>query len=469
MFGPRFINVMDGDFGTRGSDNLLLRVHEAQGTIPEAGPVTLYIGRRATLPADLDLDARYSVMFGPGARVRLIAGVRWTIRGDTDLGTEQRFELADRSQVALLGPIEQILPEWWGVSSDVDEALRHAFLAAALRIEEQVPQAPIELLGPYALRRPLSLVPPVDREAEYVVEGRHPRGDATLSPTLSYADPLSSDFPLVSLVDGVRLRMRHVALDASSRRALQRRKSRTPAAVEMRGRFSGAVLDRCTFFVDRGGAIVLSPEATPPAPDASAEHRLVALRECWFESASQRPDDVTMISVAPALRARLRIEGCAFRGAARAMVSVAAGVCEVIGSDFENRSIALSDPGVDFELGTLAGAAPTGEPLMFSETHTRSLSLRHLVGGTSGSLSSSVVTLTGVVHSPQYGALAVNLRPAAIRWEGLLESEMLVQGCDIGGSISAPAPIRIASLASRLRGSPDVAGGASLVHAMQPG
>lgn len=457
MFSERFINILRTDRGPRSSMDLAALWTAAQPEIPAAGPCTLYIGASAVLSADLDLLDRFTVVFGPGAKVTVAAGVAWTIRGSVDLGSEARFVMASGARVSLLGPLERILPEWWDPSVDADAALARAFELAAQRIVEEAPQAPVELVGPYHLRRPLDLRSPTNGEVEYVVHGRHPRGDAALRPTLAYASPSNADFPLVTLREGVRLLARRVAFDATSRREPSKRRSRVPPAIEIPERSSGTTLERCTFFVEHGGAIGVGASAVSTAAAPSVEHRRLSLRECWFESFAANPANVSMIAVAPGARVRLGVDGCTLRGAARAMVTMASGVCEVIGSDFENRSAANADPGVDFELGGAPGASSDTEGLMFSEIHTRSYSFRHLTGESASIASwSSTICLTGVVHAPRYGDLAANLRPPAVTWSGFLENEILVQGCDIAGTLLAPRPNRVALLATTLRGSPRV-------------
>lgn len=456
MFGERFINLLRTDTGPRPSSDLAVLWPALQAEIPASGPCTLYLGDRATLSADLVFDARFSILFGPGATVSLGSGVTWTIRGEADLGSEVRFRGAEGARVHLLGPLTRIIPEWWDVATDPDGALESAFALAGRRILEGAPQAPLALDGPYRLRRTLVLASPTNGEVEYVVEGRHPRGDATLSPTLTYASSSNGNFPLIELRDEVRLIARRVAFDASTRQGAPKRRANMPPALLIHGRSSGTTLERCTFLVEYGGAIGVSAPAVMPASGASIEHRRLLLRECWFESLAAVPALVTMINIAPGTRLRLGVDGCSFRGAARAMVSMVSGVCEVIGSDFENRSTSIRDPGVDFELGAVSGKA-SSDPLVFSEIHSRSHTFRHLVGeGVGKAAIASTLGSTGLVHAPEYGDLAVNLRPSAIAWRGMLENEILVQGCDIAGTIEAPPPNRVSMIASTLRGSPGV-------------
>jgi hypothetical protein len=322
---------------------------------------------------------------------------------------------------------------------------------------EGKPQAVVELFGPYGLRRTLILSSPTNGEVEYVVEGRHPRGDATLRPTLAYALASSGDFSLITLRDGVRLIARRVAFDTTTRGGRAKRAAQPALALPERS--NGTLLERCTFFVQFGGALGVAAPTVAAAPGATREHRRLSLRECWFESRATSPALVTMLRVDPRARMRLGIDGCTFRGAANAMVSMTSGVCEVTGSDFENQSASIADPGVDFELGAAAADDVGAETLVFSEVHCRSYSFRHVIGGSAGKEKahlSNTIGFTGLVHAPRYGDLALNLRPPAISWAGMHENEILVQGCDIAGTIVAPAPNRIALLASTLRGSPSV-------------
>lgn len=457
MFGERFINLLRTNSGPRASADLAVLWPLLQAELPPEGPCTLYLGDDATLSGDLSLDSRFSVLFGPGATVTLRPGVSWTILGDADLGSELRFRLAPGARVVLLGPLSRILPEWWDVAADPDSALENAFALAGARILEGKPQAVVELLGPYELGRTLSLSSPTGGEVEYVVEGRHPRGDAKLRPTLAYAPASSGDFSLIALRDGVRLIARRVAFDTTTRRGDPKRRAQPALALPERS--SGTSLERCTFFVQSGGAVGVEAPTVSADQGATREHRRLYLRECWFESRATSPGLVTMLHVAPGARTRLGIDGCTFRGAANAMVSMTSGVCEVTGSDFENQSASIADPGVDFELGAATAGDGGAETLAFSELHCRSYSFRHVIGGSAGkdkARLSNTIGFTGLVHAPRYGDLAINLRPPAISWVGVHENEILVQGCDIAGTIVAPAPNRIALLASTLRGSPSV-------------
>lgn len=453
-FSDRFINVMEvstapfsvpaDDLGTRAMISLAQR---------REGPVTLYIGKSAVLRGSLDLPERVEVMMAPGAVVRLEGTSVWTIRGDTDLGIERRFEVPAGARVDLLGALDAIHPEWWGVDGAADAALEASIELARTRFAWEMPSASIRLLGSYRVSRPWVIRPPGSTSMRVVVEGMYPKGDVTLSPTLAATRTGVEAFPLMRVERGASVIVRHVAFDATDR-IFVRDGDDPPAAADQAEGSAVCSYERCTFFHGVADAVRIR---TPQ--DDSLEPR-TTFTDCWFQCVSSTPTEAVAIRASGGAMTRLRVDGCSFKGPASAMLAVAAGLCEVIACDFDNgRDIA--DPGADVAAGFTAltgldakrgGVTQTLGGLVLTETHVRSRSPRHLVGNRGGQWPDSAVTLTGVVHEPRVGDVAE--RPPSIDWVGPIGGGLLIQGCDLGSMVRCEGPDNVAVVASTIRGTP---------------
>lgn len=491
-FGVRFVNLSDdprlSTVDPSGID-LAARLRATLG-FPELreGPVTLYLSLPTRFRGELTLESRFSLLFGPAAFVAMARGSTWTVEGEVDLGILPRFAMEPDARVLLLGPIECLRPEWWGVGQFADGALAATIACAIARAEAGVSQVPIRLLGPYRLEQTLSIGPrPHDAEVALTFEGSHPRGDAELSPTFSRHPESRTRFPLWRINAGIILRVQGVAFDL-----------RLPEAPDAEVLDFGGVVhagvtsrlhyERCTFFSDRGTAVWVAARVDDGT--RAAWHRGMVDRavfsDCWFQLEERGARDGIGIKVAEEGPLRLRVDGCVFRGSAAGMIAFAGGMVEVVGCQFHNESRdgtaitkepARKDgrvvnagrfwPGPDLLIGALArddtevNTRAELAPLGLLMTHVQSRSPRLLCGVRTDATADSFVTLTGVVSRPEG---AVEDLPASIFWRGACGGGIVVQGCDIRGALDVQFPglEYVVSTASMLRAPSDVSNRAIL-------
>lgn len=462
-FGPRFKNLLEEIGTTEVLPDLFAKLTECL-SLP-AGPWTLYLSRTASLSESIVLPRRFSVVFGPGATLLLgrseadLNPVTLEIQGEVDLGIERRFvTVRSESRVILSGPLDAVRPEWFRSSRPVpgsaaspvsevsdDVALREALRCLRDRVERGAPSVPIRLQGNYLLREAM-VIPAA--EAEYVFEGRFPKGDGGLPATFQRHPASTSDHALWIVRPGARVRATLVGFDARGDAELPR--GPDIAAVIHQGYVDGSRFDHCTFFVDRGIGVWCEAreDAQRPVGDQGLPERITFLN-CWFQMEPIGAPGVG-IHLAEAGAARLRVDGCSFRGDAAAMVEVVSGMLDVTACDFHNEPWAAFRAGefygVDLRVGLVARSraeVARGRPLaplMVNVVHVQTRSPRHFEGVRQNAPGDSVVSFTGLV-ARRKRLTATDSLPV-IRWVGVRGDQFLLQGSDVSGPVIGPVDER---------------------------
>jgi hypothetical protein len=214
------------------------------------------------------------------------------------------------------------------------------------------------------------------------------------------------------------------------------------AAIELDGYVDGSAFEHCSFFLDRGVGVwcAAREDTARPQADLGVPER-VSFSHCWFQYDPIAARGVAL-KFAEAGPARLRVDGCAFRGDATAMIAAVCGMLDVSGCDFHNRPASgQGEAGVDLVLGSEARdvsettrARPL-EPLVLNEVHVQSRSERHLRGVRANASGGSVLAITGLVS--RRPARASGSAPAVISWRGAVGDTCLIQGSDVSGTVVA--------------------------------
>ncbi|MEZ4393990.1 MAG: hypothetical protein R3A48_23195 [Polyangiales bacterium] len=431
-------------------DDLSRRVLRALEAAPEEGPLTLYLSSSSTLGNDLTIPARCALMFAPGVRVTLEHGMTLWVHGAVDLGFEPRFELRKGASVKLLGLLEEIRPEWW-FGDDASASLDAAVLIAVDRMTAGVAQAPIRLCGPYELSRTLDLGALArDQAMEFVLLGRHPRGDSVLRPTFLHHPESVGEFPLLRTSGGIRVSAEHVGFDTTVAR--MGAPSTAPAALHQDA-MGGTRYHRCSFW----GAAAVRIEPGAPESDSAPDMPDVTFDGCWFEGVSRDGVAGAMLSVAEGQPADLHVSCCAFMGSARALIEMSVGALDVQGCVFDNVVGSYGD-GCDLLLNV--GISSRGEVskgganLALNELHVRTRSLRHVRAERDVSTLGATVCMTGVVQDTSEIDADRASEFSSVSWRGPLSSSMVIQGCFLEGTIDVDDSLGIVSLATTLRGVP---------------
>lgn len=479
MFSDRFINVLATDADPMTAPppaSFAAALGQAIANAP-AGPCTLYIGRSATLDQSYTIDARFEVLWAPGAVLTLTDDVVLTVVGEADLDARHHFTTAAGARVRLLGPLRAIHPEWWG--ADADHGLESARLLAVDRILAECLQVPIRLLGSYALNRTFMLHGggatggAAEVAVSFIIEGRFPRGDQWIAATFRYANPAIAEFPLVELRVNTAVVIRAVGFDGLG---LRGRSSPTlriepPTVDSLRSQIA---LERCSFFVDQWSAINVGDTGGDARSVVNAPE--IELRDCWFQSDASDPNSLVVVQTSRGGVVQIRVDGCSFVGPSKAMIAVPHGVCTVTDSDFSNRADDDVDPGTDILLGhdaeTMRDLSPFGHVdglASIQETHVRTHSRRHLKGECGARyLGQSVVTLTGVVQESYAPAVALDSRPSVVVWRSASNPGPLIQGCFFEGSVEVYGGGSVFDVGNTLLGSPPLAGQAVWQHPRRP-
>lgn len=440
MFSDRFVNLLDFD-GTAATDLALAvqRVSAALAGRGVAGARVYYISRDCTLSGFLELPTEVSVEFAPGARVELVGGAVLVIRGRVSLGMGQHFVLSELSQVELLGEIEGVRPDWfWDRTSAADDALDAAFGLVRRRAAEGVSAVPLLLSSSYRLTRPWQLRTRPGSPLVVDIVGRHPVGDAVIPSTLA-VDTNSLVTSIVDVGAGVSVRMDRVALSS-----VGAPHAHGAALMNLEGDNDDTLFHRCSFFCGGGAAV------RARSIETSDEAR-IGFSECWVDGGEGHDTDVELVSFGSGgRRARVSVEGCRFVGNARALIYIRGGVAEIIDCTFVNQSAEGCDVCVESSVDTV-GKRVEVLPVDLIVTHVRSGTRTHLRGyGSGGS-----VSITGLTHVPPSGG------GVAVSWRGLVESGLLLQGCNLGGAVEVDTGVRVVLLATRFRGGVSAPAGAA--------
>lgn len=285
-----FINVLD-DSGDHSSDptsfrsagGLTERLRVLASELGDRGlSWTLYLSRDATLTESVDLPENLEVVVAPRVVIRVSRGMKWIIRGLTDLGYERRFELAEGALVRLLGPLDEVPPIWWRSAGDQpdDAAAIEAAIGVVLdRAVEGLSQAILGLYQTYVVGRTVRIAPsptaPGDG-VELIIQGCHPVGDLSAAGSIRRRSSTRAPGPLVEVIGPVRLILRDVGLidelDAPDASGLDH------PILGVLGDIHGLSLTRCTFVSARSGFIQL--------------RNLADLDQSWYGSANERLDDL---------------------------------------------------------------------------------------------------------------------------------------------------------------------------------
>lgn len=249
--GPSFINLFDTPEAGRSPDELLEDALAAR--VDPSRPSTFWVSRVVLLGGTHTLPPSVILAFAPGAR--LIVAKRFTLWGILDAGLEARFELVGEGVVELLGPLDEIVADWW-LPSLGRTAVELALAALWTRyLHEGVLPAPIRLDGPYSLTRTLRVLPPgeLTGRVDVVLRGQH--GCSLDPPTFivgsgAPAEGLSS---LVSVEEAVVLTLEHVAFDAGPRSGA----ARAHACLSLEGTFHGSRIEACSFRFGGAGIRVI--------------------------------------------------------------------------------------------------------------------------------------------------------------------------------------------------------------------
>jgi hypothetical protein len=262
--GESFINVFDPT-GGRSDDELLGTALSAIGAEPR--PCTFWISRVATVGGTVTFPPSVTLSFAPGAR--LVVLKRLTLQGFLDAGLEARFEVRGDGIVELLGPLEEIVADWWVPSqglSPVEHALR-ALWSRYAHAGEGVLPAPIRLDGPYELSRTLRVLPPAELtgRVDVVLRGQH--GRSLDPPTFVMVPVPTATMPwsMLSIEAGVVLTMENVAFDADPGPANAHARS----CVSLEGTFHGSRIEACSFRFGIAGVLV-SPRVQQQREAAAA-------------------------------------------------------------------------------------------------------------------------------------------------------------------------------------------------------
>jgi hypothetical protein len=433
MFSDRFINLLDGNDSP--TSDLAFAIQRAADDLASrriTGARVYYISRDCEFAGGVDLSPEVTVEIAPGARITLAAGARLVVRGRVSLGMGQHFSLGSSAEVHLLGEIDGVRPDWfWDRSSAADDALDAAFALVQRRAAEGVEAVPLRLSSNYPVTRPWSLRPTSVSVLEVEIVGRHPVGDPVTPPTIEAADG-SFLSALVEIGLGVSVRVDRVAFSRG-------RVAPIPGAVlvTLEGDNDESRFTRCSFFCGGGSALIAR------ALLGSDDERL-GLVECWIDAGAPVTPGVDLLTFrSGGRRSRVSIEGCRFVGNARSMISVSGGVAEVLDCTFLNHNAEGCDIQVEWESAEAKGD-PGARVVDLAVTHARSGSWTHLRGdSTQGSAGS--VSLTGLSHVPPGRG-----RPA-VSWRGQIASGLLLQGCNLGGSIDVDRRQRVVLLAVYFR------------------
>ena len=257
-FDLSFLNVFEGVLATASAESDAL--HAAIAAL-DTSPRTIWIARTVTLAGIFDVPRSAILSFAPGARLILDDGARFTLWGFLDAGLETCFELRDGASLALLGPLEEIVADWWAMTGGVSPVARalDALWTRYQHAGEGVLPAPIRLDGPYGLNETLRVVPPDGfGRIEVILRGSHGRPS---DPPTFVRGPLALDLlSLVSIEKGVVLTMEHVAfdLDPTTREGRDSPASGVGACLSLEEEFSGSRVEACAFRFD-GDAIQVAP------------------------------------------------------------------------------------------------------------------------------------------------------------------------------------------------------------------
>lgn len=235
--GNSFVNVFD----RAGDMDIALRSACAAASSARQ-PRVFWVSGPVTLAEHHTVPANVTLAFAPGAYLILRGSL--TVLGPIDAGLEARFSVVGQGVLALLGPLEEIVADWW-LPSATATAVEQALAALWIRYRHERLPAPIRLDGPYPLARPLRLRPPADLAGAFEVKLRG-QWARSIDPKTFFAGGGSPEAPmstLLSVEDGVVLDADHVAFDAGpdadGRQAL--------ACVSLEGSFDRSRMDSCGF------------------------------------------------------------------------------------------------------------------------------------------------------------------------------------------------------------------------------
>lgn len=515
--GTSFLNVFDrpGRPG-EGADDLLLLA--AIATLHDASaPHTLWIARVVTLHQPATIPRSVTLSFAPGARLVIEQTV--TVRGFLDAGLEARFEVVEGGVVELLGPLDEIVADWWLPDNGRDpvELALHAlwtrYAYADDHPEEGILPAPIRLDGPYELTRTLRIRPParLTGRVDVVLRGQHGR---PFDPPTFLMGPVASQiapWSMVSVEKGVVLTMEHVGFDNHPLQA----DSPPLACLSLEGTFHGSRIEACSFRFD-GAGIRVSPGvqhwaellvATGGTPEgvrllvlneaigrSTASSNRLELSRCNFTGETERSRALAVGLGAPI---SLTVRDCQFGGVYGNAISVLGGQIDITACQFANsRRGALAADGADvfvhrwgdeeihFETTVPLQPAPTLGVVFYRPTPTNVYRGR--------ALSNTQVTITHCVStSPTFltmdqafpyadtipgGAMLTNVRHAPAVSSGVSvylgagapARSLMLQGCRFGGSVSChPGTVSgaIVDLGTRFVGLARISGPAAITLA----
>jgi hypothetical protein len=476
--GEYFLNVFDQP--AAGRDDTLLEsalVGRTDGTLP----CTLWVARVALLRLAHTIPSSVTLSFAPGAM--LIVQDTLTIGGPLDAGLEPRFVLLGAGFVDLVGPLDEIVADWWhssGGGSSVERALEA--LWGRYQHVGLLP-APIQLGGPYALERTLRIVPPAGTGAvEVILWGQHARPSDP--PTFTRADGSGPMISLVSVEDTVLLTMEHVAFDLGAwpDTAKDAPSSGVGACLSVEGEdYGGTRIEACAFRFD-AVAILVKPSlhrwqsrVTDTGLTREGAERLalgdairlsvsrparLSLSRCLFTGTSAEACAVFTDLGVPAA---LGIRDCQFEGRYANAVSVLGGDVDVVGCQFASSLspagrgaadiIARSwDEGININAvgDKFNGVLPVkferneprgenvyrGIPLANAHltiTHCISTSVNFLILMPAFRYSDTIpggAMLTSVRHCPSGGGTALHVGP------GAPQRSVVLQGCRFGSSVT---------------------------------
>lgn len=298
--GESFINVFD-PHGGHTDDELLDAALSSIGAEPR--PRTFWISRVATVGGTVTIPPSVTLSFAPGAR--LVVLKRLTVQGFLDAGLEARFEVRGDGILELLGPLEEIVADWWVPSQDLSP-VEHALRALWSRYAHAgggVLPAPIRLDGPYELSRTLRVVPPAELtgRVDVVLRGQHGR---SLDPPTFVMIPVTTTtmpWSMLSIEAGVVLTMENVAFDADSGPIDAHARS----CVSLEGAFHGSRIEACSFRFGIAGVLVSPRVQQQREAAATAGGTAESVRRNLLEDA---------IELTTASTNRLEVSRCLFTG-----------------------------------------------------------------------------------------------------------------------------------------------------------
>ncbi len=461
--GTSFLNVFDTPASDDDPDDRKLR--EAVGPLNDtSAPRVIWIARVVRLRQYFDIPRSVTLSFAPGAR--LVIENSFVIRGFLDAGLETRFELVGDGVVELLGPLDEIVADWW-LPSNGRNSVEHALHAlwtryayADARPDEGILPAPIRLDGPYALTRTLRLLPPAEiiGRVDVVFRGQHGR---SLDPPTFVPGALTGDLAaLVSVERGVVLLMEHVAFDLGA--SGKERAHRVATCLSLEGQFHGSRIEACSFAFDDmaiqanpigqaarellagtaqalglgvvAGLLLAGAEAIQRAQGRAAR---LALSRCVF---SGTRDTARAIQVDLGAPTSLTVRDCQFTGTYAHAISMLGGELDVTACSFSNDAPPAPTPfeRADILTRALDSGLDVDRNIPLANTH---LTVTHCV-----STSPTFLVLDQAFPYAETilgGAVLTNVRHTPATTNGVSlrlgfgapPRALMLQGCRFGGTV----------------------------------